>query len=935
MMLVDPFWLVLAIPLAMSLWFWPLPSRLMTGLRLAALAMLLLALCGLSARLPLRSGTVVLVADRSLSMPPGSEARQKEAADIVQSAMHPGEKLAVVSFAETAAVEQSPQSGKFDAFSAEVGHEASRLADALDLALSLVGGESPGRILVLSDGLWTGRDIASSAARAAAAGVAIDYRAMERPRAGDLAIQRIEGPESVQQGESFMITAWLDSPLGQQVSYELLRGSQVIARGAQAVPQGTSRLIFRDTAAEQGVCEYELRVQGQEPDPVPENNRARLLVGVRGSRPVLCVSPSGTSGLPALLAKGGLKVRPLAASQCNWTLEELAGYSAVVLENTPANLVGRVGMENLAAWVSQSGGGLMLTGGKNSYGPGGYFKSPLEPVMPVSMELRREHRKLSLAIVVVLDRSGSMAIPVPDGRAKIDLADLATAEVVNMLGPTDQFGCIAVDTVPHEIVPLSDVVNRDEMKRDILRIDSAGGGIYIHVALVAAAKMILPAKAGTKHIILFADAADSEMPEDYKTLVAECVKAGMTISTVGLGTEKDCDAELLKDIARRGGGQCTFTNVAQELPRLFAQDTFVIARSAFLDDPVRIRPTGGLTSITRQPLGEFPEIGGYNLCYLRPAANLGVVSLDEYKAPVLSSWQAGLGRVLCYAGEADGKYTGHMAGWKNVGDFFTSLARWTAGKAQELGKDVVATQELRNGVCRIELHLDPARETTPFTRLPELTILSARPGEVAVGKKAGMNWSSADTLLAEIPLSGSETILPTVSAPSMGQATLAPMCLPYSPEYLPPRAGQGIEALEQLAKSTGGCQRLNLADVWNDIPKTPRLISLTPYLLLAAVVVFLLEVVQRRTGLMSLRWKPLGVLRRKVINPLAGRARLVFKGKAKTEKKECKEIVLPVARQSSPAARAPSPAKEEPRTDSMADALSRAQQRARKRTERE
>ena len=144
MTLTDPFWLVLAIPLAMSLWLWPLPSRLMLACGASPRRLLLLALCGLSVRLPVRSGTVVLVADRSLSMPPGSDALQKEAADIVHSAMRSGDKLAVVSFAETAAVEQSPQAGKFAGFSAEVGREASQLADALDLALSLVDRDEPG-----------------------------------------------------------------------------------------------------------------------------------------------------------------------------------------------------------------------------------------------------------------------------------------------------------------------------------------------------------------------------------------------------------------------------------------------------------------------------------------------------------------------------------------------------------------------------------------------------------------------------------------------------------------------------------------------------------------------------------------------------------------------------------------------------------------------
>lgn len=929
MTLTDPFWLVLAIPLVMAFWLWPLPSRLMTALRCVATASLLLALCGLCVRMSVRSGVVVVVADRSLSMPVESEAQQKEAAAIVHASMRSGDRLAVVSFGEIAAVEQSPQSGKFAGFTAQVGREASNLADAIDLALAMIDRDDSGRILLMSDGQWTGRDIASSAASAAALGVAIDHRAVDRAKAGDLAIERLDGPDSVRPGESYMLTAWINSPLGQTVAYELQRGSTIIARGKQAVPSGTSRLLFRDTAQEHGVCEYSLRVQSEGADPVPENNRARLLVGVLGARPVLCVSPTGKSGLPSLLARGGVMLQSRPVSQCRWLLEELAGYSAVVLENTPATLVGRTGMENLAAWVAKSGGGLLLTGGRDSFGPGGYYKSPLEPIIPVSMELRREHRKLSLAMVVALDRSGSMAIPVPGGRAKMDLANLATAEVLELLTPMDQFGCLAVDSSVHEIVPFSQVNAKDEMRGRILRINSQGGGIFIYEALKAAARMIASADAGAKHIILFADAADSEEPGDYKTLVQQCVKAGISISVVGLGTEADCDAGLLKDIAKRGGGQCMFTNIAEELPRLFAQDTLVAARSAFLDSPVAVRPIAGLMALTRQPLGDFPNIGGYNLCYVRPKANLAIVSQDEYQAPIVASWQAGLGRVLCYTAEADGKYTGPIAKWKNVGDFFTSLARWTAGKDQGLGRGVVATQELRNGVCRVELHLDPERDTTPFAALPELTVLSARPGESATAKKVRMNWSSADTLLAELPIIGSETLLTTIASPRMGQATLPPICLPYSPEYLPQTAGRGANSLERLAASTGGSERLNLGNIWNDIARKPKLVSLVPYLLMLAVVTFLLEVLQRRTSLLSFAWRPRWPSWRPKLNLSWQPSLSPFKRRPKD-----KQIAVSTPKQPQPD-RISAPSKKEAATDGMFDALNQAQERARRRTERD
>jgi hypothetical protein len=360
----------------------------------------------------------------------------------------------------------------------------------------------------------------------------------------------------------------------------------------------------------------------------------------------------------------------------------------------------------------------------------------------------------------------------------------------------------------------------------------------------------------------------------------------------------------------------------------------VAARSAFLDAPVAVRPVAGLMAVTRQPLGDFPNIGGYNLCYLRPTAKLAIVSEDEYQSPILASWQAGLGRVLCYTGEADGKYTGPIAHWKNVGDFFTSLARWTAGKDQGLGKGIVATQELRKGVCRIELHLDPERESSPFSSLPELAVLSARPGESATSKKVRMNWSSADTLLAELPIAGSETLLPTISVPDVGQATLAPVCLPYSPEYLPQTPGRGVSALEQLAASTGGCERLNLGDIWSVIPRKPRRVSLAPYLLMAAIVAFLMEVLQRRTGLLSFGWRPKWPSWRPTFGRLRRWPASAFKRRPKTKEQE-KEITPSLPKQSQSAEVLAPAAKKESGNEDMFDALSQAQKRARRRTDRD
>ncbi len=891
MIFLHPIYLLLAVPLAMSLLAWGFRTRWLLLLRIGTLLFVVMALAGLTVRLPSRAGTVVVVADRSLSMPNDADGQQKEAITLLYDTLGPDDRLAVVSFGRASAVELAPQAGKFAGFAHELGRDASNLSEAMDTALGLIPAEAPGRLLVLSDGQWTGREPAAVAARAAGRGIAIDYRCLERPPANDVAIARMDAPSTVGPGESFLITAWVYAPARQEIAYDFRRhppspplakggNGGVLAGGARQVEPGLNRLTFRDQAGEPGTQAYLLTIAAKENDAVPENNQARLLVGVDGPRPVLVVTSTPLSGFPSLLQQGGLKVKSASPNQCAWTLEELAKYSAVILENVPAETIGYHGMETLAAWVQQTGAGLMMTGGRNSYGPGGYFKSPIEPIMPVSMELRQEHRKLSLAIVVALDRSGSMTMPVGGGRVKMDLANLGTVQVLDLLAPTDELGVIAVDTAPHIIQEIGTIPNKAPIRERILHINSQGGGIYVDVALEASYKMLQSAKSGTRHIILFADAGDAEQPGAYKDLVAKCRAENITVSVIGLGKETDKDGELLKDVAARGGGRVFFTDRPEDLPRLFAQDTFVVARSSFLDEPTPIKTTPGLVTLVGKDFTP-PELGGYNLCYLRPSANLATLTVDEYSAPVVAAWQAGAGRVLCYTGEVDGKYTGAMARWKDVGDFYASLARWTAGRAVNLPRGMVLTQNAKKGIATVQLHLDPQRQADPFTVLPEAVTLRATSEKKPRVEKARLHWIGADTLAIEVPLYGTETALTTVDIPGHGPVALPPVCLPYSPEFEPAilpsslggegpgvrgagvaspssalpreagRAGWGLAALERLARSTGGKERIDLAGTWKDIPKHPRLIPLSAWLLIAAAMVLLMEVLERLTGLVS------------------------------------------------------------------------------------
>ncbi|MCP4111245.1 MAG: VWA domain-containing protein [Desulfobacteraceae bacterium] len=742
-----------------------------------------------------------------------------------------------------------PRKGDFPGFVSDVEDDQSNLAQALQTALSLIPHESPGRILVLSDGKWTGTDPMKAGSYAVRRSVAIDFRMYRRHQTNDISVEELVTPETTAPGESFILRALVNSLSGQEIEYTLFRDNTVISKGVKEFSPGKQTLLFRDKAAGPGTYQYTLHIKGREKDPVPENNRARAIMGVRGPHPILFVSGKKDSGLAKLLLKSNINIKNIPTEDCRWSIEELSRFSGLIIENVSADKIGLAGMENISAWIQETGAGIMMTGGKNSYGPGGYFRSPLASVMPVSMELRYEHRKLALAIAVVLDRSGSMGVSAGRGRKKMDIANLGTVQVLDLLSPIDEFGVIAVDSSPHSIVDLGPVEKVDSERRKILAIDSGGGGIFVYNALLAAAQMLQSAASETRHIILFADAADAEEPGNYKELLEKCAKANITVSVIGLGRPVDRDAELLLDIAARGNGRCFFTDDPWDIPSLFAQDTFTVARSAFIDEPVPVRITPAVSGITDHVLKDIPDIGGYNLCYIKPGANLAMITQDDYKAPVTAFWHAGKGRALSYTAEADGEFTGHIADWSQAGDFLTSMVRWTCGRKNRLPEDMLVTQELNKGILKIELELDPERREKRITTLPKVGILRGILGKKPLSESCTMQWSSPDTLMAEIPVRGRETVLPTLDISGIAPVTLTPSCLPYSPEFTPSRQDSGLASLRELAGTTNGKERTDLAGIWEDLPEKPQYKRIGWCLIISAIILFLLEIFHRRTGL--------------------------------------------------------------------------------------
>ena len=243
---------------------------------------------------------------------------------------------------------------------------------------------------------------------------------------------------------------------------------------------------------------------------------------------------------------------------------QLTGTRAVLFNNVPAIEIPGDFLAALHFFVHEQGGGFLMAGGKQSFGSGGYFESSIDPLLPVSMELKNEHRKLAVAMAIVMDRSGSMGMTVDQGGnqvTKMQLANTGAAKAIDLLGSRDQISIHAVDSEAHSIIRLTEVGNKKaQWMTAARRVKSRGGGIYVYRGLKAAWDELKKTELGTRHIILFSDAADSEEPGNYHQLLQEITENEGTGSVIGLGTRADSDAALLEAIATLGNGRMFFTN---------------------------------------------------------------------------------------------------------------------------------------------------------------------------------------------------------------------------------------------------------------------------------------------------------------------------------------------------------------------------------------
>ena len=738
---------------------------------------------------------VILGVDLSRSV--GQEGREKAQAiiDAAGRFKNPDVRTGLLAFGRAPEWESLPreQMPAVD-FGARLDRDETDVQAALQAALAQIGEGRQGKILLISDGNETRGETARVTPLLRAQGVQVWTVPVSLARGrNEIYLSDLTVPRLVDSAEGFEIHGVIESLRDASARVRLLRDGIVHAERQLQLKAGANPLVFRDSLTERGNHSYELLVEAAD-DTLAENNLLQGVVAVKGPPRVLLLSAEKESQrvISRVLQVQGYAVVQAAPQTHPLSLSELSAYDLLVLDNVPAFQLTHAKMENIEKYVRDLGGGVLVIGGSQSYGAGGYFRTPLERILPVDMRPPARLEMPHVALLFVIDKSGSMGAG-SEGNTKLDLAKAAAIAAADIMNPTDQVGILAFDAAWDWALPFRQVGKGEWISEKLSSLQS-DGGTDLYKAMLEAHRAIAGKQAAIKHTIVLSDGLTDKA--DFQTLIQKMARDGITVSTVSVGN--DADVQLMADIAKTGKGRGYVALDPQTIPQIFTAETLLIARDLLIEKnvtPTIVAPTGPLKGVVQSNL---PALRGYVLTYPKPRAEL-LMRAD--KDPLLVSWRYGLGQVMAFTSDLSGRWGRDWVSWPGFPQWASQLARDTMRKLLETrmrtdfhaeGETIKVVSDLMSRDGRFLNHLKVrANITAPDRASQERTFQQSAPGRYEGKFTPATRGIHFVSLYAEGDAGEAPVPLATV-----------PYIAPYPKEYRELRPN--LSLLSRLAEETGG-----------------------------------------------------------------------------------------------------------------------------------
>lgn len=645
-----------------------------------------LALAAPSVVLPGGQQAVWILADASAS----ARGMQDQMTQSVRTALENKDasvNAGVIAFGGNAMVEKPlAQDGTYNGVTTAVDAQASDLPSALTLASALLPEDARGRIVVLSDGAT--EDVRAAAQQLAARGVTVDYQSFSGDALPDAQISQLNVPSRVYQGQSFTVTVQVTANHDTAGTLVLYQNRTPVSSREVTLRRGDNTFTFRDVAADTGVVTYEARLIS-EGDSCAQNDSMGGYVYVQGAPKLLLVEGRQGEGseMAAMLSAAAMQYETVLPAQLPYDAEQLRQYDGVVLVNVDYDAADEEQWAALDSAVRVLGRGLTVIGGDSSYALGGYRGSKLEEMLPVTIDVRNKLDLPSLALMLVIDKSGSMSDGM-FGTTRLELAKEAAMRAAEVLTPNDQVGVIAFDDAAKWVVNLQKAEDVEAIQNQIGTI-RPGGGTAFFTALYEATYALMNAQAQQKHIIFLTDGEAGDT--GYLQLCDIMQQNDITLTTVAVGS--GADQATLRTLAQQGGGRAYAANEFDNLPKIFTKETYLVSGSYVQNrtfTPV-ITEQSALTDFEG-----FPQLSGYLAATEKSLATVSLMS--DREDPILAWWQYGAGRVVAFMADSRGAWTSEFLQWDQAAAFYGGMAAFTLPGEEREGQ---LTTERQGDALRI------------------------------------------------------------------------------------------------------------------------------------------------------------------------------------------------------------------------------------------
>jgi Mg-chelatase subunit ChlD len=842
------------------------PKRLRTAVLLLRLALLALLIAALAEPLAARTGTAsttVILMDRSTSVTSNADSGINAWLKDALASAGGADNAAIVAFGGSAdlAVPSSPASQINQDWADGIDTSAidpafTNIESAVALARSLpVGGNR--RIVLVSDGAENLGSVKNQVAQAARDGVPIDVVPVAGAGNDDLRIDSVTAPAAVWQGEQPNVLVSVSTVTAGPAHLELVIDGGVVAGQDANLVAGLSSFSFAVPALDPGFHSLAVRVSGDATmDQFAENDVAPLALIVRDAPRVLLVVAVGSdpSRLSNALTARGADVTNATPEQVPVQMSALSTYDAFVLDNVPASALQVEQIAGLQEATRSLGKGLIVVGGTSSYGPGQYAGTRLEDMLPVTVKVTDGRQRQRVALLLVVDHSGSMSYDPLHESSKLAMAKEAIRLAGNALSDGDTIGVLAFSDTQEWAFPLTQITGdatRQKMNAAVNRLD-ATGGTEIYPALQVGLDAIRNVDADVRHVILLSDGKSKSGTKDaYIKLVSDAGSDRTSVSTIAIGN--DADTQLLQAIAQAGGGRYHFTDKPEDIPQLTLEEARSagaqsIIRGAF--QPVQTLPSPIMTGLDPRAL---PPLDGYDFAEARPSAQ--VVLVSHRNDPVLAKWQYGLGRVVAWTPDDGADLASQWGSWEKYDQFWAAMLRWTLPDPENRP---VSTDVSRDGPdVVLSLSTTSDASANDYVDLSAMTARITGPGG-AVTDNVPLTESGSGQYQVRIRNADSGAYkLELVNGSGAVQGGAYGFTLPGSPELLPAPGGDTL--LTSIASATGG--RVLSMDKPGDLFNAPASTGETlrtyrpmwAWAVVAALLLFLAELMLRLNGYARLR----------------------------------------------------------------------------------